>query len=121
MDIRKTIIDNLKANTALTALLANGAESIYYGYSEDSGTYPVVVVTLIDDVPDTHADNEEIYGIVRYQVSIITVDAEYDEIETQVKATMKSIGAMRSICTEFRDNNLYFRILQFKIGNYQNN
>lgn len=117
--MRKEIIDALKENASLTSLLASGADSIYYGYSEDSGTYPVVVLTIIDDVPDTHADNEEVYGIIRFQVTIITVDAEYDEIERQVKMSMKGIGAMRSICTEFKENNLFYRAIQFRIGNYQ--
>ena len=117
--MRKEIIDALKGNPDLTSLLASGADSIYYGYSEDSGTYPVVVLTIIDDVPDTHADNEEVYGIIRFQVTIITVDAEYDEIERQVKLSMKDIGAMRSICTEFKENNLFYRAIQFRIGNYQ--
>ena len=117
--MRKAIIDALKDNSNLTSLLSGGADSVYYGYSEDAGTYPVVVVTIIDDVPDTHADNDEIYGIIRFQVTIITVDAEYDEIERQVKLSMKDIGAMRSICTEFKENNLFYRAIQFRIGNYQ--
>ena len=117
MDIRKLLYEKLNSDEALLALLApNG---IYTTYSEDAGTYPVVVISLVDDVPTIHADNTELASVTRFQVSIITVDAEFDLIESLVKKDMSDIGAMRRLTTEFRENNLHYRILQFVIPNLE--
>ena len=112
-------MDALKSNQSLCGLLAHRKRSVYYGYSEDAGTYPVVIVTIVDDVPSTHADNREIYGIVRFQVTILTRDAEYDAIEEQVKQSMLSLGAMRSISTEWKQDGIFYRAIQFRIGNFK--
>ena len=117
MDIRKLLYEKLNSDEALLTLLApNG---IYVTYSEDAGTYPVIVISLIDDVPAIHADNREIASHIRFQISIITTDAEYDEIEHIVKKYMRELGAMRRLTTEFREDNLHYRILQFTISNLE--
>ena len=117
MDIRKLLYEKLNSDEALLTLLApNG---IYVTYSEDAGTYPVIVISLIDDVPAIHADNREIASHIRFQISIITTDAEYDEIESLVKKDMSELGAMRRLTTEFREDNLHYRILQFTISNLE--
>lgn len=116
-DIRKLVYDTLTADTALCALLATPTDSIYMSYSVDAGTYPVIVISMVDDVPAFHADNIELASIVRFQISIITEDAEYDTIEDLVKNDLINIGAMRSISTEYREKNLHYRILQFRIAN----
>ena len=60
MDVRKAIYDKLSNDSELTSLLAKNG--IYTTYSEDAGTYPVVVVSLVDDVPALCADNIELYN-----------------------------------------------------------
>ncbi|MBO6177821.1 MAG: hypothetical protein J6O04_01435 [Selenomonadaceae bacterium] len=116
MDIRKLVYETLINDATLCALLAEGAKSVYTTYSEDAGTYPVVVVSLVDDVPELHADNKEIASLIRFQVTIITEDAEYNAIESLVKKDMLDLGAMRALTTEYRDNQ-HFRVLQFRIPN----
>ena len=117
MDIRKVLYEKLNSDKELTALLApNG---IYTTYSEDAGTYPVIVISLVDDVPAIHADNRELASHIRFQISIITTDAEYDEIEHIVKSDMFELGAMRRLTTEFREDNLHYRILQFTISDLE--
>ena len=117
MDIRKVLYEKLNNDSLLTSLLApNG---IYTTYSEDAGTYPVVVISLVDDVPTIHADNAELASVTRFQISIITTDAEFDEIENIVKKDLLELGAMRRLTTEFRENNLHYRILQFTIPNLE--
>ena len=117
MDIRKLLYEKLNSDSSLTSLLASGG--IYTTYSEDAGTYPVVVISLVDDVPAIHADNQELASHIRFQISIITTDAEYDEIEHIVKRDMFNLGAMRRLTTEFRENDLHYRILQFVISNLE--
>ncbi|MBR3721242.1 MAG: hypothetical protein IKN12_00585 [Selenomonadaceae bacterium] len=117
MGIRKLIYEKLHSNQKLTTLLAN--DGIYTTYSEDAGSYPVVVISLVDDVPAIHADNREIASHIRFQISIITTDAEFDEIESIVKKDLLELGAMRRLTTEFREDNLHYRILQFVIPNLE--
>lgn len=116
MDIRKLVYNSLVSDIALCDLLASGANSVYTTYSEDAGTYPVVVIGLIDDVPELHGDNKELASLVRFQVSIITKDAEFDAIEALVKKNLLALGAMRALTTEFRDKE-HYRVLQFRIPN----
>lgn len=116
MDIRKLVYKALIDDTSLCALLADGANSVYTTYSEDAGTYPVIVVSLVDDVPELHGDNKELASLIRFQVTIITEDAEFDEIESFVKKDMLALGAMRALTTEYRDRE-HFRVLQFRIPN----
>lgn len=118
MDIRKLVYNSLIGDASLCALLADGANSVYTTYSEDAGTYPVVVISLVDDAPELHADNKEIASIIRFQATIITNDAEYDEIEKLVKKDMLALGAMRALSTEYRDKE-HYRVLQFRIPNLQ--
>ena len=117
MDIRKVIFEKLNSDLSLTSILASGG--IYTTYSEDAGSYPVVVISLVDDVPAIHADNRELASHIRFQISIITTDAEFDEIESLVKKDMFELGAMRRLTTEFRENDLHYRILQFVIPNLE--
>ena len=117
MDIRKLLYEKLNGDEILLTLLApNG---IYTTYSEDAGTYPVVVISLVDDVPAIHADNRELASHIRFQISIITTDAEFDDIESLVKKDLLELGAMRRLTTEFRENDLHYRILQFTISNLE--
>ena len=117
MDIRKLLYEKLNGSEELTALLApNG---IYTTYSEDAGSYPVVVISLVDNIPAIHADNTELASVTRFQISIITTDAEFDKIELIVKKDMFELGAMRRLTTEFREDNLHYRILQFTIPNLE--
>ena len=68
MDIRKIIYDKLSADTELIKLLPDNR--IYTAVSDDAGTYPVVVLSIIDDVPSLHADDMEIHSDVRFQLYI---------------------------------------------------
>ena len=115
-DIRKEVINKLKNDSALTTLLASGANSVYMNYSENAGSYPVVVVHIVDEVADAFADNDEVWNRVRYQITIITTDAEYNNIEQRIKLDMKELGFVRSITTDFKEGSLHYRVLQFVIG-----
>lgn len=115
MDIRKIIYDKLSADTELIKLLPDNR--IYTAVSDDAGTYPVVVLSIIDDVPSLHADDLEIYSDVRFQLTIITDDGEYDAIEQLIKNDMTEINARRKITTDIKEDNKYEHILQYVISN----
>lgn len=109
MDVRAAIYGALTADTSLTKLA-----KIYMNDSKDSTTLPAVVVSIIDEVPH-FADNGELLNVVRFQVTIITDDAEYDSIEALVKADMYGISATRVMSAEFLDEKKHYRVVQFKI------
>lgn len=115
MDVRKLVYDKLENDSSLKSLLAKNG--IYTTYSEDAGTYPVVVFSIVDDTPALHGDDKELYSHIRFQIAIITVDAEYDAIEKRVRKDMLELGAMRRLATEYREKKLHYRILQFIIAN----
>ena len=115
MDIRKIIYDKLSADTDLIKLLPDNR--IYTAVSDDAGTYPVVVLSIIDDVPSLHADDMEIHSDVRFQLTIITDDGEYDAIEQLIKNDMTEINATRKITTDINEDNKYEHILQYVITN----
>lgn len=118
MDIRKIIYEKLSADTDLIKLLPD--KCIYTAVSENAGTYPVVVLSIIDDVPSLHADDLEINSDIRFQLTIITDDGEYDAIEQLIKNDMTEINATRKITTDIKEDNRYNHVLQYVISNSYN-
>lgn len=111
MDVRESIYSALSGDTALTALA-----SVYMNDSKDSTSLPAVVVSIVDEVP-RFADDGELITITRFQITIITRDAEYDTIESYIKKDMYDIGATRVMSTEFLNEKKHYRVVQFKILN----
>lgn len=115
MDIRKMIYDKLSTNTELVKLLPD--DCIYTSASIDAGRYPVVVLSIIDDVPSMYEDDTETCSVIRFQLTIITNDNEYDAIEQLIKKDMNEIKAMRQITTDIKENEKYEHVLQYVITN----
>ena len=113
-DIRKEIYETLSKDEALTALLAEGKESVYMAISEDAGTYPVVVIKEVDNTP-AFADDKELMNFIRYQITIVTHDGEFLEIERIILQDMYGLGFSRSTTTEWNQGGTYYRALQFII------
>lgn len=118
MDVKATVYAALHADAALLALLPDG--DVFMDKSPDAGTYPVVVVQEVDDVPQEFADNAEIWRRLRYQVSVLTADGEAGAIEALIRADMAALGFQRSTFTEIMDgpesNQHHVRVLQFTIA-----
>ena len=51
MSAAKMVYQALVRSKELTHLLAHGKKSIYHGRSPDAGTYPIIVYSVISDVP----------------------------------------------------------------------
>ena len=118
MDIRKIIYEKLSADTDLIKLLPD--KCIYTAVSENAGTYPVVVFSIVDDVPSLYADDLEMNSDIRFQLTIITDDGEYDAIEQLIKNDMTEINATRKITTDIKEDNRYNHVLQYVISNSYN-
>ena len=113
-DIKKEIYETLSQDEALTALLPEGGESVYMAISEDAGTYPVVVIKEVDNTP-AFADDQELMNFIRYQVTIVSNDGEFIEIEQIILKDMYGLGFSRSTTTEWNQGGTYYRALQFII------
>jgi len=114
-DIKKLVHDKLQSDMALLALLPDG--KVYFGRSEDAGTYPVVVVSEVDDVAVQYADDKELCRRLRYQVTILSDDGEVREIEKRILEDMLELGFVRSSSIFYMENdNVYGRAIDFLIA-----
>ena len=114
MDLRRELFTALTGDAALCALLPKGAGSVYMNLSTDASTVPALVCTVVDEVP-AFADGAEVQLKYRFQVSIITADAEYDDIEAAVQRVVYALGATRAVSTEFIDGGHHFRVVQYRL------
>ena len=112
MDYRKEIYDKLLADTSLVNLLANNKNSIYNNFDDDAD-FPCIVFKEVDNVPIIFSDDNEKAQQVRYQVSILTNDDEYNDIEDLVIKDMLDLKYVRKISTHITKDDVYIRILQF--------
>ena len=103
-EILKSVYDALKANTSLTALLPDGALSLYHGWSPDAGTYPIVIYVITSDVPDLSGDDAELSHFVTVRISIMTEDGTWGKIYRQVQKTMRLLGFRRKMSNEVNDD-----------------
>lgn len=114
MDLRRELFTALTGDAALCALLPKGAGSVYMNLCTDASTAPAVVCTIVDEVP-AFADDAEALLKYRFQISIITTDAEYDAIEAAVQRVVYALGATRAVSTEFIDDGRHFRVAQYRL------
>ena len=83
-------------------------------YSEYENTYPHIVYREISNVPALHGDNREVFYRSVYQVTIVTNDDDYEELESAVETVMIQLGFMRSDAQDILDGN-FNRVLRFTI------
>lgn len=70
------LMDSLKKSDILTSYLANGAKSIYRVKSPSKGTYPVIVLTVLSNVPALSADDKEVESRQTVRAHILTKDGK---------------------------------------------
>ena len=105
--LQKAIYAALSADPALDAI------KVVKYYEEADGQYPFVVYKEISNVPAMHADNAEVAARVTYQISIVTIDDEYEAIETIIKNVMTTMGFLRISSEELHDGDDYMRVLRY--------
>lgn len=92
MTVEERIYSALTGSTELLSLLADGANSIYNGRSDDAGTYPVIVFNLISAVPVFHSDNKLRAFSTVHRITIITADGRVSAIRDLVYRVMTDAG-----------------------------
>lgn len=114
MDVLQDTYNALQ-ETSITALLASGKDSIYHGWSEDAGTYPVIIFGIVSDVPAMSCDNEEVAHAVTVRIHIVTKDGAYQQIYQAVQAAMKKRGYRRKMTNEINDEDLKILVVDYVI------
>ena len=84
-------------------------------YREFEGVYPRIVYREISNVPHFFGDNREIFFRAVYQVTIITANDDYEELEAAVESAMLALGFMRTDAQDIIDVN-FNRVLRFTIA-----
>ena len=119
MSVLSDLYKALTSDVAPTALLSQGASSIYHNWSEDAGTYPVLIYTVPSDVPLLGGDNEELYHKVTVRISICTKDAAYSGIYKELQRVMKGLGYMRKMTNEIQNDGLKILVVDYSITEKQ--
>ena len=114
MDVLKDVYSALTTKS-ITSLLASGAESIYHGWSEDAGTYPVIIYGLASDIPALSCDNDEVAHEVTVRIHIVTKNGAYQPIYQAVQAEMKRRGYRRKMTNELNDEDLKILVVDYVI------
>ena len=115
-NIFAVVMQNLKDNTELCDLLAEGNKSIYHLLSPDAGSYPILVVSNISDIPEIQSDNFETLHKVTIRIHIITEDGATTDIYNKVNEIMtQEIGFNRIQMIEFMEDNLFIKMVDYNL------
>lgn len=118
MSLKERVYKALMASHDLVQLLAKDRKGrcIYPGQSPNAGTYPILVYSIISDVPALMADGEELERRVTVRIHILTKDGRYERIYRAVQQVMKGLGFVRGQTVEITEQNLFILCADYKIG-----
>jgi len=114
MSIAKMVYQSLVRSKELTQLLAHGKKSIYHGCSPNAGTYPVLVYSIISDVPALSADGAELERHVTVRIHILTKDGRFREIHHAVQNALLPLGFVRAQTQEFVEKDIFVEITDYR-------
>lgn len=110
-----TTIQALKANNDLCDLLADGSNSIYHLRSPNAGSYPILIVSNISDVPEVQSDNSETLHKITIRIHIITEDGATTSIYKLIDKQMKELMYDRKFMHEFWEDELFIKVVDYTI------
>ena len=118
MSIASKVYQALVRYKPLTRLLHRNSRGcgIYHGRSPDAGSYPVLVYSVISDVPALSADGMEMERRVTVRLHILTKDGAYEKIEDAARRVMDSLGFRRYQSMELAEKHAFVKIIDFKTG-----
>ena len=118
MNVKEQVYQALVKSKKLTALLAHDRKGrcIYPMRSPDAGSYPILVYSVISDVPALMADGEERERVVTVRIHILTKDGNFESILREVQRAMVGIGFVRAQTTEFAEGNLFITAIDYRTG-----
>lgn len=118
MNVKEQVYQALVKSKKLTALLAHDRKGrcIYPMRSPDAGNYPILVYSVISDVPALMADGEERERVVTVRIHILTKDGNFESILREVQRAMVGIGFVRAQATEFAEGQLFIMAIDYRTG-----
>ena len=118
MSIASKVYQALVASKPLTRLLHHDRRGcgIYHGRSPDAGSYPILVYSIISDVPALSADGAEMERRVTVRLHILTKDGACEKIEDAARRVMDTLGFRRYQSMEFAEKHAFVKIMDFKTG-----
>ena len=118
MNVKEQVYQALVKSKKLTALLAHDRKGrcIYPMRSPDAGSYPILVYSVISDVPALMADGEERERVVTVRIHILTKDGNFESILREVQRAMIGIGFVRAQTMEFAEGNLFIMAIDYRTG-----
>lgn len=106
---------NVESITSQLSVDADG-RCIYHTHAPDAGTYPILIYSIISDVPALTADNAERERRVTVRVHICTTDGTSDSIYRAVNAAMLGAGFMRVQCNEVFVDGIFALACDYRVG-----
>lgn len=118
MELEAQVYSALTGDTALIAVLANGANSVFHlqAPSDKSTRYPCLVYTPITDVPAIVGDDIEVTHRVTIRMHIITLDGQYNVIYRNVNRIMQGLGFSRVMTNPYIEDGQKILIVDYRIG-----
>ena len=118
MNIKEQVYQALSRSKKLTALLAHDRRGrcIYPMRSPDAGSYPILVYSVISDVPAVMADGEERERVVTVRIHILTKDGNFESILREILKVMVGIGFVRAQSVEFAEGQLFIMAIDYRTG-----
>ncbi len=114
MSIAKMVYQELVHSKELTQLLAHGKKGIYHGRSPNAGAYPVLVYSVISDVPALSADGTELERRVTVRIHILTKDGRFGEIHHAVQNAILPLGFARAQTQEIVEKDIFVEITDYR-------
>ena len=114
MSIAKMVYQALVRSKELTHLLAHGRKGIYHGRSPNAGTYPIIVYSVISDIPALSADGTELERRITVRIHILTKDGRVREIHCAVQKTLLPLGFVRAQTQEFVEKDIFVEITDYR-------
>ena len=118
MNIKEQVYQALSRSKKLTALLAHDRRGrcIYPMRSPAAGSYPILVYSVISDVPAVMADGEERERVVTVRIHILTKDGNFESILREIQKVMVGIGFVRAQSVEFAEGQLFIMAIDYRTG-----
>ena len=114
MSVARMVYQVLVRSKDLTQLLAHGKKSIYHGRSPNAGTYPIIVYSVISDVPALSADGTELERRITVRIHILTKDGRSREIHKAVKSVLLPLGFVRAQTQEIVEKDIFVEITDYR-------
>lgn len=114
MSVAKMVYQALVRSRELTQLLTHGKKGIYHGRSPDAGTYPIIVYSVISDVPALSADGAELERCVTVRSHILTKDGRFREIHRAVQNALLPLGFVRAQTQELTEKDIFVEITDYR-------